>query len=189
MKEQVLITALKITKAGQVKTFQVRIPKNAVRIIGIEIGGRLIKSPRRDGTRSEAIDVASGNGTIAGEFNPKLNMHAEAIKSLMPFKRNVLFGELKLQSCEEANIFYAAHVMSDENIGMGDFSKKGNWDAHVFTHQQKTEEDIVIVNGDSTIIQGIYKDRIGELNKMDYQYIMNVYVWVEVEAERKGGNT
>lgn len=50
MKEQVLITQLRITKAGQVKHFQVKLPKNAKRIIGIEIGGRLIKTPLSDGT-------------------------------------------------------------------------------------------------------------------------------------------
>lgn len=49
MKEQVLITHLRITKAGQVKHFQVKLPKNAKRIIGIEIGGRLIRTPKTDG--------------------------------------------------------------------------------------------------------------------------------------------
>lgn len=50
MKEQVLITQLCITKAGQVKHFQVKLSKNAKRIIGIEVGGRLIKTPKTDGT-------------------------------------------------------------------------------------------------------------------------------------------
>lgn len=53
MKEQVIITQLRITKAGQVKHFQVKLPKNAKRIIGIEVGGRLIKTPKRDGTVAE----------------------------------------------------------------------------------------------------------------------------------------
>ncbi|MCA0429080.1 MAG: hypothetical protein LCH32_01105 [Bacteroidetes bacterium] len=53
MKEQVLITQLRITKAGQVKHFQVKLPKNAKRIIGIEVGGRLIKIPKTDGTGIE----------------------------------------------------------------------------------------------------------------------------------------
>jgi len=63
MKEQVLITQIRITKAGQVKHFQIRLPKNAKRIIGIEIGGRLIKAPKMDG--------------IGIEITPK---EAEAIK-------------------------------------------------------------------------------------------------------------
>ena len=59
MKEQVLITQLRITKAGQVKHFQVRLPKNAKRIIGIEVGGRLIKTPKTDGT-------TVADGTVIG---------------------------------------------------------------------------------------------------------------------------
>jgi len=110
-------------------------------------------------------------------------MRAEILKSLIPFKRNMLIGELKLQSCEEANIFYATHLQTDENLGAGDFSQNRNWRASAFTHQSKTEEDIVIVDGDSTIIQGIYKDRIGEVNKGDFEYIVNVYVWIEIEEE------
>ena len=108
-------------------------------------------------------------------------MRAEILRSLIPFKRNTFIGELKLQSCEEANIFYATHLQTDENIGAGDFSQNRNWKASAFTHQSKTEEDIVIVDADTTIVQGIYKDRIGEMNKTDVEYIVNVYVWVEIE--------
>jgi len=117
-------------------------------------------------------------------------MRAEILKSLIPFKRNTLVGELKLQSCEEANIFYATHLQTDENLGAGDYSQLGQWNAKPFTHQNKTEEDVVVVDGDSTIISGIYKDRIGEMNKVDFEYVVNVYVWIEIEepTEMKGGD-
>ena len=42
-REQVIVTQLRITKAGQSKHFQVRLPKNCKSIIGIEVGVRLIK--------------------------------------------------------------------------------------------------------------------------------------------------
>lgn len=108
-------------------------------------------------------------------------MREEILKSLIPFKRNTLIGELKLQSCEEANIFYAAHLQSDQNIAAGDFSQSRTFIPAAFSHQTKSEEDIVVVDGDSTIIQGIYKDRIGEQNKADFEYVVNVYVWIEIE--------
>lgn len=41
--QQVIVTQIKITKQGQSKHFQVRLPKNTKRIIGIETGYRLIK--------------------------------------------------------------------------------------------------------------------------------------------------
>lgn len=53
IREQVIVTQVKITKAGQAKHFQVRLPKNAKRIIGIEVGGRLTKVPKTDGTGIE----------------------------------------------------------------------------------------------------------------------------------------
>jgi hypothetical protein len=40
VREQVIVTRLVITRAGQVKHFQVRLPKNTKRIIGIEISSK-----------------------------------------------------------------------------------------------------------------------------------------------------
>lgn len=165
MKEQVLITQLRITKAGQVKHFQVKLPKNVIRIIGIEMSFRLI------------------HGLSIDETGTGLAPVLELPRFFSPFKSNRFIGELKLQSCEEANIFYATHLQTDENIGAGDFSQNDYWKARTFTHQSKTEEDIVIVDADTTIIQGIYKDRIGEINNTDVEYKVNVYVWVEIEEE------
>lgn len=114
-------------------------------------------------------------------------MGSEAV-SLFPIKRNEFVGELKLQSCEQANIFYSEHIQNDTRIGEGDYSEKALWKPAVFSHQNKTEEDIVVVDGESTIIQGHFKDRIGEMNQQNYEYVITVYVWVEVEdqTEEKG---
>lgn len=200
MREQVLITQLKITKAGQVNHFQVRLPKNSIRIIGIELGCRLIKKPKTDGTATgngNGAEAGTGNGTAegtAGEVIPreqvfeKQMQREEIIRSLFPFKRTILIGELKLQSCEQANIFFASHFQLDENLGAGDYSQNQYWKANLFTHQIKAEEDIVIVDGDSTIIAGIFKDRLGELNKSDFEYIVNVYVWIEIQEEKTKGD-
>jgi len=42
MKEQVCVTPVIITKAGQVKHFQIKLPKTAKKVIGVEIGGRFL---------------------------------------------------------------------------------------------------------------------------------------------------
>lgn len=115
-------------------------------------------------------------------------MSLETLNTFISFKRNILIGELKLQSCEEANIFYAEHIHTDENLGWADYSENASWQASAFTHQTKTEEDVVVVDGDSTIIQGVYKDKLGEQNSSDFEYVITIYVWVEVEQpdEKKG---
>lgn len=117
-------------------------------------------------------------------------MGSEIIISLFPVKRNEFIGDLKLQSCEEANIFYSEHVQSDARIGEGDYSEKGLWKPAVFSHQTKSEEDIVVVDGNSTILQGHFKDKIGELNQQNWEYVISVYVWVEIQdpSEIKGGD-
>ena len=108
-------------------------------------------------------------------------MGSESINFLPAFKRNPIFGELKLQSCEQANIFYGLHVQTDENIGQGDFSQFATWQQKVFSHQYKQEEDVVIVDGDTTIIEGIFSDKIGEMNQANYEYVVSVYAWLTLE--------
>ena len=44
MQQKVIVTQVRITKLGQVKHFQIKIPKGAKRIIGIETGFRLTKA-------------------------------------------------------------------------------------------------------------------------------------------------
>lgn len=154
MREQVVITPVSIKKSGEIKYFQIRLPKNSKQIIGIEIGSRGI---------SEKLKAT-------GVLPPWLT-----------FNRNTFIGEMKLQSCEQANIFYATDIQLDENLGFGDFSQNITWQANNFSHQRKTEEETVKVNGDTAIVQGVYKDRIGEQNNIDMQYTVNVYVWVEIE--------
>lgn len=165
MIEQVIITPVGITKAGQIKYFQIRLPKNSKQIIGIEIGVRRITGIPESQLNEQNILVELRN------------------TGWLTYKRNTFIGELKLQSCEEANIFYSTDIQMDQNLGFGDFSQHPKWQANVFSHQSKTEEDTVVVNGDTTIVQGIYKDHIGEQNKTDLQYIVNVYVWVEMGIE------
>ncbi|MDO8998312.1 MAG: hypothetical protein Q7W45_01000 [Bacteroidota bacterium] len=149
MQEQVCITPLAINKAGQVKHFQIRLPKTAKKVIGVEIGGRFL------------------NGS---KLVPNINSDAL-------FKCNQLVGELKLQSCEEANVFYAGELRLDSNMAYGDYTKNTQWIPEVFTHQMQTFEDVVITNADSTVINGMYKDNIGLQNQQSVSYLLNVYLW------------
>jgi hypothetical protein len=113
-----------------------------------------------------------------------------SLHTLFPVKKSEFVGELKLQSCEAANIFYSEHIQNDMRIGEGDYSKKGLWQPAAFTHQTKKEEDVVVVDGNSTILQGHFKDKIGEANQGNWEYTITVYVWIETEGteEIKGGN-
>lgn len=176
IREQVVITGIRVTKAGQVKHFQVKLPKNTTRIIGVELGGRWLTETKGDAPiPAEVIKEKTRVEVLAVEGTP----------SSLFFKRNLLIGEIKLQSCEEANIFYAADVLVDNNIGLGDYSQKKLWRPSVFTHQTQALEERVIVDGDSTIIQGVYKDRYTEQTKLSPNYLINLYVWTERQEPEK----
>lgn len=185
IREQVIITPIIIRKAGQVRHFQVKLPKNAKRIIGIELGGRWL---------GESIDKviavpAAASASPAAAPTEAIKKEMLALKATTErkanfFKRNILIGEIRLQSCEEANIFYAGHLQGDNNIGYGDFSKNSYWTSTVFTHQANAFEERVIVDAESTIIQGVYKDRYGEHYKTIVNYLVNVYVWIEIEEPK-----
>lgn len=149
MREQVNITPIEITKAGQIKHFQIRLPKTAKKVIGVEIGGRFLQGS-----------------------NPLPNINSDT-----PFKCNQLVGELKLQSCEEANVFYAGELRLDRNMAYGDYTKNTQWIPEVFTHQMQSFEDVVITNADSTVINGMYKDNIGLQSQQSVSYLLNVYLW------------
>lgn len=172
MQEKVITAQVKINSAGQTRHFQLRLPKDTKTIIGVEHGVRIISWAGYNGGGDASGEAASGNG---GSF--------------LSFNRSLLMGELKLQSCEEANIFYSAHVQTDENLDQGDFSKylDTNWVPSPYTHQGKTEEEVIVVKGVSTIINGVYKDRIGEQHGINAEYILNVYLWVKIDSEKEKG--
>lgn len=102
---------------------------------------------------------------------------------VLPLKRSILYGELKLQSCEEANIFYAGEIRNDENLDRGDFSANAFWIPKEYSHQSRSLEEEISVKGDTTIVQGVFVDKVSEAFDVDGDYVVKVYVWVEVETE------
>ena len=48
-----------------------------------------------------------------------------------------------------------------------------------FTHQTTANEVEVSVNGNTTILQGVYKDKLGEIINDNFKYKVNLYVWME----------
>lgn len=159
-KRQIIATTLSISGQGELKHFQVKIPFSAALIIGVETGVRakaIIENPR-----------------------PPVKRAMERKEMENPFSNEILVGELKLQSCEKANIFYAKEIkVLNEDAGF----KIGSFRENSWTHGMKKELDEVAVDGNTTIISGIYRDRVGEQMKKDIQYEVNVYLWYEGSQE------
>ncbi|MDI1355753.1 MAG: hypothetical protein PSX36_12600 [bacterium] len=171
MKEQVIITKISIKRKGERKHFQIKLPKNSKFILGVEYGGRLIEHSDSALIRTPVTDPFASPVIGSGGVDARTQL----------FKRNQLIGELKLQSCEKANWFFAVDVFaSDANLGLADFSQ-GGFPVKDYTHGNKRTEEIVKVDAESTIIQGWYLDSLGKTQKADIKYEVNVYVWINVE--------
>lgn len=179
MKEGVIITKINIKRQGERKHFQIKLPKDTKFIIGVEYGGRLISESK---TLADAPKAAiKTDSIILEEVNTVESGAIKEERTKTLFKRNQLIGELKLQSCEEANWFYATDVfVNDANLNWGDFSQAG-FPVNDFTHGNKRTEEIVKIDAESTIIQGWYLDAIGKTNAANINYEITIYVWINTE--------
>jgi hypothetical protein len=178
IKEKVILTSLPVTQVGQIIHFDVKIPHDALRVIGIELSGANTNPP---------VYPPSGRG---------LKMRLAEGRSFMSiiFNENPYIGEVRIQSCEKTNIFYAGDLfLTDVNAGYGDYSIRLGFPALEYTHGQKRTEYVVNTGGKTTILKGIYRDRqnpgsnlIGKGGPTGqlYTYTVNVYVWYEVDVTK-----
>jgi hypothetical protein len=190
MKERVIIKPISITKKGEIQFFQIRIPRDAERIIGIETGLSRTGKGFSEYVRRGEIYAAAALAPVAAQVVAiKVPVPVPAPRNTgfpVRFQRDSLIGELKLQSLEKANVFFSEDVYeSDRNIGFADFSATRFFEPSPWTHEFKRFEETVVVNGITTLVGGYFKDRIGEQFKTNLSYQVNVYVWYEVNEERK----
>lgn len=159
MRESVIITPFLIERQKQVKLFQVRIPREAENIIGVEM----------DFVWLEGI--------------PPILPAPAGIPLPMTFRRNIILGELKLQSYEKANIFFSSQLTINQNLDFADFTSQ-DFIPKVYTHQYKHHEDPVKVSGKTTIIQGVYRDKFADYQPGNYKYIVKVYTWIASKEDQ-----
>jgi hypothetical protein len=194
MKERVVIKPVSVTKRGEIQYFQIRLPRDAKNIIGVETGicrtGKGFSEYVRSRVYGPAPVPAPALAAAAPVASYKVPVPVPAprgslFQSTLAFRRDILIGELKLQSLEKANVFFSDDVYErDQNMGFADFSTSGFMIPSPFTHEFNRFEEKVIVDGVTTLIGGYFKDRIGERFKTNLSYSVNVYVWYEIEEEK-----
>jgi len=154
--EQVIITRLTIDRPKQVRMFQVKLPRQTETVIGVETGLRWL------------------NG-----------VPVEPPHEILPWKlptdiqRNTYIGDLKLQSTEPGNIFFAADIVLNNNNAYADFTSEYLVPKN-YTNQLKTEEDKVMIGGKSTVLFGCYKDNLADIVTTPFKYFVTVYVWIKL---------
>lgn len=156
--EKVILQQLFISQMGQIKTFQLRMPSDAKRIIGVE-------------ATISGFDTDDG---IDGENAFRFIIRPVAVA-----------GELRLQNLGSANLFYSSEVkLSDRNLAFGDCSKPLLWIRKAWTHDYRREEDPVLIQESSPVVQGSYRDKLSEAGHIDYEYTLTIYLWYSTETNK-----
>lgn len=157
MKRETVITSkFNITRPKQTVLFELRIPRAVKNIIGVEMGYKWI------------------SGTY-----PTVSTPNNFLATIIP-QRDFVFGELSLQSYEGANFFYSGELAQNNNTHNGDFTR-AFFTPERYSHQAKSYEDVVVVNGKTTLVRGAYKDLLADLLETPYSYTVQVYVWTEAK--------
>jgi hypothetical protein len=174
----VKITAFPIETKGQWHFFQVRMPVDTVKIIGIETSVSIVET-----------DLGTLPSTLQTDW--------------LSLYRHIRVGEIKLQSLDETGFFYAGEIVeTDRNLFRGDYSftyyglrtiNPGTsaeeqvpeytnpinfWQSKPWTHSGCRFEDEIMLSGQK-IINGFYHDSIGETLDQDTHYTISLYTWYE----------
>jgi hypothetical protein len=171
---RILVTETSITKAGQVKHFQIKLSKHAYKIVGIETDV-FLKS--RSGK-----DVITPLATA--EIKPIESPVLKAEERREGYYN--VAGKLKLQSMEKENIFFSDWVKA--SVFFEEFKQSKAFEIHsgLKDIRGKTAPKKVDVPVESTIINALYHDNIGKFYKQDITYTLKVFVWMEVNEQQNG---
>ena len=187
-RQRIIVTEVKITKAGQLKNFQIKMPKNAIAIVGVATDLRV------DGKLREGVFDILTPVVFPAKDILTIKLAEASIKGgnsiEWDIRQNPLAGKIKLQSLEKANIFYSDQVWAVQfNDGIGAVTDD-LYAVDAFAVLQKKEPRKVNVPANTTIINGLYKDLAGASIKRDIAYTIKVLLWVEtdekeIEQEKK----
>lgn len=170
---RVIIKEIAITKQGEIRNFQIKLPKNVKRIIAVETDVLMLS----------ALDIPIP--AAVGVGLPLPGGEAQAHYLRWTAKTNPVLGKLKLQSMERANIFFEAwlHFMYYD----GGMDERGRiFPVSPYTLNANWYPKKVFAPLETTIVKGFYEDNIGKRLATDLNYTIKVFVWVETQQDADG---
>lgn len=185
---RLIIKEVQVARQGEIKNFQIKLPKDVKRIIAIETDVRLDSeraASETDGVKPSIetkpdleYKPTEGSPTAEGRISPPYLSWT--------LEKNPVMGKLKLKSMERTNIFYEEwlHFILF-NGGIPDMSM-GMFPRSPISLNKNRKAKKVDVPVETTIVNGIYHDTIGTFLKKDITYTVKVFVWVETEEESDG---
>lgn len=156
MKEEAIAISWDINFSGQYLYFQLSLPKDTHRIIGLEYG-TIDKVMITD-----KVGFMMGVAAVPGPFE----VVANAVKGRIT---------LQVPGCE--NLFFQGDIAEDKNGHMGEVAAQLQWLPAPWTHSRKREEISFSVDKQSSLIEGFYKDVSTEISFSPYR--LRLFLWIE----------
>lgn len=160
MIEQAIAHKIFISRISQRVGFQVRLPKDAKRLIGLEYDARKI------------YGETSGDPFALREVEEE-----EYSDSSFNRNRNKVIGKLSLQNTFCEGLFYQGDLIEDcnelhyEGIAARLFEPKP-W-------MQSTRREEIGINVHTGLIQGLFEDCYGLNEYSELEYELTLYFWIE----------
>lgn len=177
---RVIIKEIRITRQGEIKNFQIKVPKNATRIIAIDTDVRINPkrfSAERGKPEQSPVEASAGVSIEGNSKQPYLFWNPGV---------NPPLGKLKLRSRERTNIFYEHWLHFIQfNGGIPNMSME-LFNLNPASLNKNTLPKTVDVPKETTLINGLFEEYFGKLIKQDIDYTIKVFVWIETEEDADG---
>ena len=158
MKEEVIVKSLRINRIGESQYFQITVPRDVKRIIGLEYG-----AIEKDGV----LRPSPFRTFEAGEDNISL--------SIFP---NTMIGRLVLRTAGCEGVFYQDDLIEDSNTHFGEVIAPVLWEPKRWTHGRKRHH-IEFSIEENNVIYGFFQDSWGSNEYETFSYKLNLYLWIE----------
>lgn len=157
IRQEAIVHKLFIDRVRQITAFQVRLPKDTARIIGIEYNVRKIYG--------EPVGIIFREGdTAPGDASFVL-------------KPNKTIGHLSLGNFNCAGLFYQGDLIEDRNTAHLEGIASLQYTVSPCIQSTKREEICFCVTGNT--IEALFKDTYGVDEYQYLEYELSLYFWIE----------
>ena len=179
---RVIVKEISILKKGEVHFFQIRLPKNTIRIRGVEYDAFML-SQLAAATPAEPAGPTVPSGGISGGVS-----HQPVRTTFLKWTptTNPTLGKLKLQNLDAHNLFYETWVpFMLYGGGMPDLSY-GLFPKSPYTLNTNGKPKHVDLSCNNQVINGMFEDAIGSKQNADLNYRLKVFIWIETSENANG---
>lgn len=185
---RLIVETLVIQKQGEVNFFDIRLPKNVKRIIGIEADVFVITPytlPTNGGSGTPLVQQPFDDPTQPYPTGSVFEINRTPFLKWKPGV-NPVIGKLKIQSLDRMGLFFETWVaLLLPDGGIPDMSF-GLFPKSPYTVNQNRAPKKIDYFCEYRTVQGMYEDHFGKGLNQDMNYLVKVFMWVETNETTNG---